>query len=96
LSRLPEDRTVSYLAVRVRKLAVDTLQLFPGDHPDRPEVRQRVIALDRRVLERKRMAAGDVEALEVLRQDLLRVDAELVAWRDRVLAGEPVLPEVEF
>jgi hypothetical protein len=97
LRELPEEQTVSYLAIRVRQLASDTLRQFPRSYPEeRLAVRRQVEYLNGRVSARKRAAAADAEAFETLREDLLRLDRALEAWRARVLAGEPEIPEIDL
>jgi hypothetical protein len=97
LRELPKEQTVSYLAIRVRQLASDTLRQFPRSYPEeRLAVRRQVEYLNGRVSARKRAAAQDAEAFETLREDLLRLDRSLEAWRARVLAGEPEIPEIDL
>ena len=97
LDELPERDEVPYLSVRIFKLATQTLQYFPReDRAVRAEARRRVSELRRRMAERKRETRGDLAALEALRSDLVRIDRDVEVWRERVLQGEPVLPEFEL
>jgi hypothetical protein len=94
LADLPERDEVPYLSVRILRLMSQTLQYFPReDRVARLEARRRVGEIRRRIAERKRETRGDAAAAEALHADLVRLDQDLEVWRERVLQGEPALPE---
>jgi hypothetical protein len=95
LAELPENSQVPYLSIRILRLANHTLAQFPPGEL-RGEAKRRVAELRQRLAERKLATRGDLEAMDALRIDLHRTDRELEQWRERVLDGEAILPEVDL